>query len=477
LADIEAVILSDEVSFEIKRDYADIKEEVPGTFSAIRDVFNSLTESRDRISKALDGSFCIIGQTGTSTTDIGVNPFEEEYMNVGIHASTINTILSGTFLDDRPWWLSSIIALLLSVLIMIIIKKLKPIYSVTTGFVLTLLVFASAAGYFLLTGVYINILTPVLSVFSTVIIIFILNFFTLEKEKSFIKNAFSHYLSPDVISELVSNPDKLNLGGEKKRLTAIFTDVQGFSTISEQLDPSDLVNLLNAYLTDMSNTILDLRGTIDKYEGDAIIAFFGAPVEYEEHSANACLAAVKMRRVEKKLNEYFLKEGMSPVPLFTRIGINTGDMVVGNMGTPKKMDYTIMGNAVNLAARLEGVNKQYGTGILVSEETYNSGGSNFTARQLDRVRVVGINTAVRLYELIEEKSMTSDDTIEAIDIFHSALNIFEEREWIKAQKYFSKVLKIIPDDGPSRKYIQRCMDMMKKSPSNDWDGVWKLSEK
>ncbi len=477
LADIEDVILSDEVSDEIKQDYAQIKTEVPGVFTAVRDVYSSLSESRERIASALDCSFCIIGQTGTSTTDIGVNPFEEEYMNVGIHASILNTILSGSFLDDLPWWYSSILALLLSVLVMIIIKRLKPIYSVTAGFIFTLAALASGAGFFIVTGVYINILTPVLSVFVTVILIFILNFFTLEKEKSFIKNAFSHYLSPDVINDLVSNPEKLNLGGEKKRLTAIFTDVQGFSTISEKLDPTDLVKLLNAYLTEMSNTILDLRGTIDKYEGDAIIAFFGAPVEYDEHSANACLSAVRMRRVEKKLNEYFLKEQMSPVPLFTRIGINTGDMVVGNMGTPKKMDYTIMGNAVNLAARLEGVNKQYGTGILVSEETYKSGGADFTARQLDRVRVVGINTPVRLYELIEEKSMTDTETLEAMDIFYSALNIFEDRDWVKAQKTFSKVLKIIPEDGPSKKYIQRCKDNMEKPPSKDWDGVFSLTMK
>ncbi|MCK5153408.1 MAG: CHASE2 domain-containing protein, partial [Spirochaetales bacterium] len=429
LADIDDVIQSTEVSEDIRNDYIQIKAEVPGVFAAVADVYTSLIESREKISSVLKGSFCIIGQTGTSTTDIGVNPFEEEYMNVGIHASTLNTILSGEFLDDLPGWYSSILALFLSLLVMLIIKRLAPIYAVSAGFVITLLVLAAGGGFFLLTGIYLNILAPVLSVFFTGILIFIVNFFMLEKEKSFIKNAFSHYLSPDVINDLVSNPDKLNLGGEKKKLTAIFTDVQGFSTISEKLDPTDLVKLLNEYLTEMSNTILDLRGTIDKYEGDAIIAFFGAPVEFDEHAENACLSAVRMRRVEKKLNEYFLKEQMSPVPLFTRIGINTGEMVVGNMGTPKKMDYTIMGNAVNLAARLEGVNKQYGTGILVSEETYNSGGADFSVRQLDRVRVVGINTPVRLYELIEEKSMTDDKTLEAMEIFQTALNIFEEREW------------------------------------------------
>lgn len=477
LADIDAVIQSKEVSEEIRNDYVQIKTEVPGVFAAVEDVYTSLVISRDKISTDLKGSFCIIGQTGTSTTDIGVNPFEEEYMNVGIHASTLNTILSGEFLDDRPWWYSSILALLLSLLVMLIIRSFQPIYAVGGGFIFTLLVLAAGGGYFLGTGIYLNLLAPVLSVFFTSIFIFIVNFFLLEKEKSFIRNAFSHYLSPDVISELVSNPDKLNLGGEKKRLTAIFTDVQGFSTISETLDPSDLVKLLNAYLTEMSNTILDLRGTIDKYEGDAIIAFFGAPVEYDEHPENACLSAVKMRRVEKDLNKYFLKERMSTVPLFTRIGINTGDMVVGNMGTPKKMDYTIMGNAVNLAARLEGVNKQYRTGILVSEETYKYGCANITARQLDRVRVVGINTPVRLYELIEEKSMIDSKTVEGLEVFQKGLEIFEIREWVKAQKIFTNVLKIFPDDGPSKKYIQRCLDFMKKPPGKDWDGVFSLTMK
>ena len=477
LADIDAVILSDEVQKDVKQDYIDIKAEVPTVFSALKDVYISLTDSRERIVKALSGSFCIIGQTGTSTTDIGVNPFEEEYMNVGIDASTLNTILSGKFLDDLPWWYSAVIALLLSLLVMVTVRRFEPIYAVGAGFLFTVLVLAGGGGFFLLTGVYLNLLAPVLSVFFTGILIFIVNFFMLQKEKSFLRNAFSHYLSSDVINDLISNPDKLNLGGEKKRLTAIFTDVQGFSTISEKLDPTDLVKLLNAYLTEMSNIILDLRGTIDKYEGDAIISFFGAPVEYAEHSAHACLSAVRMRRAEKNINEIFLREKMSPVPLFTRIGINTGDMVVGNMGTPKKMDYTIMGNAVNLAARLEGVNKQYGTGILISEETYISGGSDFTARELDRVRVVGINTPVRLYELIEEKSMINNDTLEALEIFHNALEIFEEREWVKAQKNFSKVLKILPNDGPSKKYIERCTEYMKKNPPEDWDGVFSLTMK
>jgi len=176
-------------------------------------------------------------------------------------------------------------------------------------------------------------------------------------EETFIQGAFSRYLAPEIISEIVKDPDKLNLGGEKREMTAIFTDIQGFSAISEQLDPAHLVRLLNKYLTAMSNIIMENLGTIDKYMGDAIIAFFGAPLFNAEHGALACRSALAIKAAEKELNEIIINEKMSPVPIFTRIGINTGEMVVGNMGAEKKMDYTIMGNAVNLASRIEGVNK------------------------------------------------------------------------------------------------------------------------
>lgn len=477
LADIDNVLNAPDVDKETKATYAAVKKEAPENFSAIREVYTDLMKSRKKLAAALNGSFCIIGQTGTSTTDIGVTPFEKEYMNVGIHANTANTILTGSFLDNSPWWYSAVIAFIFSILITIFIRNRKPAPSVITGFVSTIIIIGALAGYFVTTGTYIPILTPALTLFFTVIVLFIFNFFSLEKEKSFLRNAFSHYLSTDVINELILNPDKLNLGGEKKDLTAIFTDIQGFSSISEKLDPTDLVRLLNAYLTAMSNIILDYRGTIDKYEGDAIISFFGAPVEFAEHAANACLAAVKMKRVEFDLNERFITEKMSPSPLFTRIGINTGQMVVGNMGTPKKMDYTIMGNAVNLAARLEGVNKMYGTGILISEDTFKVSGDTFTVRKLDRVRVVGIQTPVRLYELIEEKSQTDELTQKNLEIFHNGLDLFEEKKWKEAMEVFSSALEIIPEDGPSKTYISRCEEYLKKPPKESWDGVFNLTTK
>jgi adenylate cyclase len=345
------------------------------------------------------------------------------------------------------------------------------------GVVSLLVVIAADALVFVYTGVYVNLLTPALSVFFTFLVITVFKFIRTEQEKSYIRNAFSHYLSSDVINNLLDDPDRLELGGEQKYMTAMFTDVKGFSSISEKLDPTDLVKLLNEYLTAMSDTVLDLRGTIDKYEGDAIICFFGAPIEFEDHARRACQSAVRMRKIESELNKHFLENSLSPGPLLTRIGINTGDMVVGNMGTIKKMDYTIMGSAVNLASRLEGVNKQYGTWVLISQATYDAGGKDFTTRQMDRVRVVGINEPVRLYELIDEKETTDSKLEEAIDIFHLGQELFESKAWDNALKNFQDVLKILPNDGPANVFAERCKQYKKKPPPDTWDGVFNLTVK
>jgi len=330
---------------------------------------------------------------------------------------------------------------------------------------------------FLLSGVYLPMLGPLIMLSLSFLTISGIKFLKTEGEKSFLRNAFSRYLSADVIKQIIDNPDRLNLGGEKKELTAVFTDIKGFSTISEQLDPTDLVKLLNQYLTAMSDTILDLKGTIDQYEGDAIIAFFGAPIEQFDHAYRACLSAVRMKRMERDLNERFMENGMSPSPLQTRVGINTGEMVVGNMGTLQKMDYTIMGNSVNLAARLEGVNKQYGTWILMSEQTRNAAGESFATRQLDRVRVVGIHEPVRLYELIDETEHMDSNTREGLDTFHAALELFEERDWEEAEKLFRAATKLLPEDGPSLFYIERCRKFVSSPPAENWDGVFNLTLK
>ncbi|MBN1523491.1 MAG: CHASE2 domain-containing protein [Spirochaetales bacterium] len=443
-----------------------------------RESYAYVMEIRDVLKKELPGSMCFTSWTAISTTDLGVNPFDGKYVNVGTHGSIVNTILQQQFLDESPSWITLFLTLIFTAATFFVIQTLKrPLFSVLAGSGGIVVVFIGFALFFVITGIYIAVLPPLLSVAFTFITLTVINFVQTAKEKNFIRNAFSHYLSKDVINELIADPDKLKLGGVQRRITAMFTDIKGFSTLSETLTPEHLVMLLNEYLTEMSNVILELGGTIDKYIGDAIVSFFGAPVQLEHHAELACRSAVLMHKIEMKLNEHLLAEGKRPTPLFTRFGINTGEMVVGNMGTAKKLNYTIMGNHVNFAARLEGVNKQYGTAILIAQATYEEGAEKFLTRQLDRVQVVGIKKPVQIYELIDEKSEARPEMFELVAIFEEALGLFRNQEWDKAKHLFQKVLKLNETDGPAEKFIKRCEEYKKKPPAKNWDGVFSLTTK
>jgi len=477
IADLDKVLASRALSRDARANAEAVKAEVPKVFADTRGIYANLMKTRQTLAQKLPGAFCIIGVTATSTTDIGVNPFDGRYVNVGTHASVVNTILQDRFLTQWPWWYGVILALLLSFAVTFVILNMNALRSLVAGAAGVIVLFGLFLALFLLTGIYIDTLTPVGAVFLTFISLTAVKFLRTEREKSFVRNAWGHYLSSEVINDLLANPEKLNLGGEKKFMTAMFTDVRGFSSISEVLDPTALVHLINLYLTEMSDIILELRGTIDKYEGDAIISFFGAPVDLPDHARRACMAAIRMKRAEVALNERFLAEKLAPSSLHTRIGINSGEMTVGNMGTPQRMDYTMMGSAVNLAARLEGVNKQYGTWILISEITQEALGQDFLVRKLDRVRVVGINQPVRLFELIEENGRAESSLEEAVGIFHKGLEQFEAKDWGEARATFGEVLRLLPEDGPAKRYIKSCQEFEAKPPASNWDGVFNLTTK
>jgi class 3 adenylate cyclase len=292
-----------------------------------------------------------------------------------------------------------------------------------------------------------------------------------------LRRAFSTYLSEDVVEEIVADPSRLQLGGIERHMTAMFTDVKGFTGIAEKLSPEHLVDLLNCYLSSMSDIILEQKGTIDKYEGDAIVSFFGAPLDLPDHALRACTAAIIMKRLEGEVNAHIMKNGISPTPMLTRIGINSGNMVVGNMGTMKKMNYTIISNAVNLASRLEGVNKQYGTWILAAEATIQETGDIFLTRRLDQIRVVGMHEPVRVYEILETKADAPDALHKLANLFQSAQELFEARDWKKAEEKFNRILKMTPHDGPSLFYRKRCRQYQKHPPKSNWDGILNITEK
>lgn len=439
-------------------------------------LLEDIKTTRARLTSLLDGTTVLIGHTVTGSTDTGINPFDPNYKNVGTHATVLHTLDHRSFLLMLPDWAGLLAGLVLAGGMLLLLRRLSPSISTVAGLSILFAVFLAAWLLFWTSGLYFPVVFPLLAVLVTFLSMTFVQFFNTVQEKGFLRTAFSRYLSDEVIKDIIANPDKLKLGGEKKTMTALFTDIKGFSTLSEAMDPVDLVRLLNEYLTLMSDRILEEKGTIDKYEGDAIIAFFGAPLDLADHAVRACRSALIMKKAEAKLNSEFEARG-EPTRLYTRIGINSGEMVVGNMGTDKKMDYTMIGNAVNLAARLEGVNKPFGTWICVSQMTLDLTGEAFCARKIGRIRVVGIRTPVTIYELLEESHLASDSLKSFASRSTAALETFWSGQWSQAIAAFDALLAERPDDPPSLKYLKLAHKYLQNPPPADFDGVINLTEK
>jgi adenylate cyclase len=300
------------------------------------------------------------------------------------------------------------------------------------------------------------------------------NYATEGSQRRFIKSAFSQYLSPLVIDQLVANPGLLNLGGEKREISIFFSDVQGFTTISEKFkdDPPKLTELLNDYLSFMTDTILESGGTIDKYEGDAIIAFWNAPLNYEDHAVRAIHASLTCQSLLAERQEFF--EEKFGVRLMTRIGLNTGYAVVGNMGSSKRFDYTMLGDAVNLAARLEGLNKQFGTYLMCTDETFSqavkASQGEFHGRKLAQVAVVGKKEAVTVWEPMPKEAYESKQAI--INRFDQARDLFYDGKFSDALPLFEE---LSSSDAPPRFYAEQCRYYIERPA--EWKGHWEAKNK
>jgi adenylate cyclase len=296
------------------------------------------------------------------------------------------------------------------------------------------------------------------------------------RQKRWIKNAFQMYLSPEFVETLAKRPEQLNLGGEERELTIMFTDLQGFTAISESVEPKELINLLSEYFEGMTEILFKHGGTLDKYVGDAIMAFWNAPANQSDHAERSALAALDMIEFTEQVNRSFQNNGKPE--LRTRIGINTGKAIVGNVGSNKRFNYTVMGDVVNLAARLESVNKQYGTFLTVSEATYDLVCDKVYARKLDVVCVKGKTQPVSIYELIGRKGKPLDSKLaRVIEAYYEGLEAYNRWHWETAIHHFIAALQIDPKDGPSKVYLERCRALRDNPPNKDWDGVFNLLSK
>jgi adenylate cyclase len=298
-----------------------------------------------------------------------------------------------------------------------------------------------------------------------------------EREKRRIRRSFGQYVSPGVIALIEKDPKRyFRPGGENKELTVMFSDIRSFTSISEGMTPDELVFLLNEYLGEMTDIIFHRWGTLDKYIGDAIMAFWGSPFPQDDHAVRACSAALDMGARLDELNLKWEVEGRKHKPLAIGIGINTGNVNVGNMGSAKRLAWTVMGDHVNLASRLEGLTKEYQVRIVLGEGTWRQVKDEFVGRELDRIRVKGKQQPVAIYELMAY-ARDAQSYRDLLQRFHDALSSYRRQEWSEAAQRFEALLSRSPDDGPSHVLLKRCHEFMKESPAPGWDGVYVMKSK
>ena len=432
----------------------------------------------DKIAPALlKDKIVIIGITATGLYDIRLTPYSAVYPGVEIHANAVDNMLNSRYLY-YPWWIRLslyVLIVIFGILLSLILPRMKALTSGIFTLFLTISFIVLSYMLFKIFNIWYPPIYGIITIGATYIAITLTKFIVEEKERRFIKGAFSQYLSPQLVNQLVNNPDLLKLGGEEKELTVLFTDIIGFTGISEKLGPVELVELLNIYTTEMSDIIMRFRGTIDKYSGDAIMAFFGAPIYFPDHAKLACRAAIAMHTRLCQLREKWEQAGR---PFFaTRIGINTGKMVVGNMGSKQKFNYTVLGDAVNLASRLEGANKFYKTSIIIGEDTCKQVSGTCITRELDLVRVVGKKQPVHIFELICLADNLSAGLREFLEYYNEGIKHITKHAWRDAVRYFTNALKIRPDDIPAQIHKQRCEQLIKMPPKTGWDGAYDLKNK
>lgn len=431
-------------------------------------------EELEDLAFLVEGKIVLIGEVAEVAHDEFETPVGNVF-GVEIIADTISTILRGGPLKPASLTIEIFLALVMMGGLLATRVLSQPLPRNLISFGLVFLYCTGVIWAYVSMGLVISMIYVLLASFTAIAVINVKYYLTEMGQKALIKNAFGQYLSPSVVADLVRDPDKLALGGEERVMTAFFSDIAAFSSFSENMTPTELVLVLNDYLTEMCNIIIGLEGTVDKFEGDAIIAFWGAPAIQEDHAKLACFAAIDMNNALVPLRKRWAELGRPAINV--RMGLNTGQMVVGNMGSAQRMDYTMMGDAVNLAARLEGANKAFRSYLMISESTYLAAKDYIDVRELDTIRVVGKKESTKVYELIERKGKTEGLQLDLINQFAKAHALYKDRDYDAAKAAFKLALSIEPEDGPSSIYIERCDLYMSSPPADDWDGVFTLDSK
>ena len=434
--------------------------------------------------KCKPGSFrdkiVLVGASATGIGDLRTPPYGGiDYPGLEVHANVIDNMLNNGFLIRGAH--QEIFDLLLILIFGIPLGTAMALVSprwMWFGLAL-LLPFGLLIYVSFVRGYWLNFTLPAGTLTANVMLVSLYRALVEEKEKRKVRSAFGQYLSPEVIRRLLVNPQLVE--PRKTEITVMFSDIRGFTTISEKLDAQDLALFLNGYLSDMTKIVFDTQGTLDKYIGDAVMAFWGAPFEERDHAANACHASLAMMKTVRAMQKLWEAEGKPKLDI--GIGLNSGPASVGNMGSALRYGYTALGDTVNLSSRLEGLNKEYGTHILVNESTYAAVKEDgFLFRELDIIRVKGKLQPVMIHELVGKRSELEQDpnfmTLQQrLRDFAAARELYRKRNWEQAQHAFQAILDRTPDDGPSRMYWKRCQEYLFDEPPVGWDGVFTMTHK
>ncbi len=410
-------------------------------------------------------AFVFFGFSAPGLKDLRPTPVEGNYPGVEIHATLLDNLLERDVLSDAPFLPTAALTVLLALAGAAATLYTRKAWHSAAAFAVLLPVpwavglWAYGAGWWW--PVMPGEAGAALALVGGVIV----SYATEGRQKRFIKSAFKQYLGETVIDQIIADPSKLALGGERKELTMFFSDLEKFSSFSEKLEPSQLIELLNVYLTDIGRVLMEEGGYIDKYIGDAIVAFWNAPLPQADHAARAIRAALRCQQVLRERQDA-LSAKAAGMPVRMRIGLNTGDVVIGNMGSRERFNYTMLGDAANLASRLEGANKAFGTFILASESTWRAAGDAVFGRELGALRVVGRGAPVRVYEPL---ALRREDLPAWLPDYEAGLRAVAERDWPAALDRFGR----LPDDPAARAYVRK----LRALDGADWDGVWNLTEK
>jgi adenylate cyclase len=449
------------------------------TISAI-DIINSYLE-KDPLKKPLmekgffKGKKVFIGYTAPGLYDLKPTSLSSFSTGVHINATALDNILNRTFI--RP--LHDIYLVIFMLLICYVISHFVLRYH-SVYISLSIFSLAAFAGLLIpvalfMNGLYIKILFPLLSVGISFVVAAGYSYSTEGKERRFIKRTFMQYMDKNIVEYILKYPEVIKPGGQRRRVTIFFTDLAGFTTLAESLPPQQSVMILHTIFNSFTEVIIQNKGVIDKYIGDAIMAFWGAPLETDNDEINACRAALQCVEKLQGINEDYKDKGWSRVDV--RIGVHTGDAVVGNMGSDRLFDYTVIGDTVNLASRLESVNKVFRTHIIISDDTLKKTDQHFFVRDLGLIEVKGKTKAVNIFELLGETSEALPEKRQAVEVYHRGLAFYREGNWDKAIRNFDTVLASHPDDGPSLFYRARCEQQRTDTRlTGNWDVV-KMTDK